>query len=187
MSKKLKSRFGVTVDVNRDIPKDKYLALQQKLRAALTEAKLDPTKVQVYIHHLSISATEKHFQEGPLSRRMEHLTVNIAVPDEARRSRQISFLNHQIKIAYRNDIRIESRDFRMNYTLPGAHCEKHGEFDDYVALLVEPSCPEKLKKLKMTVTAHATANFRQKLINNLTGTAVTKIEFPLTQDIQLTF
>jgi len=188
MANNIQSRFGVTVEVNKDIPKEKYVTLTNDLRAALTAAGFEPTKTKVYIHHISIHASPLHFQEGPLSKRMDRLAVKLAVTGDTKTNKYIRFLNHRIQVRYQNRITVESRDARMEYILPGNYCEQHKEFDDYIAMVVEPTCPENLKQISMKITAVATPDFwKRKLINNTTGTAITKLIFPLSQDIQLTF
>jgi hypothetical protein len=82
---------------------------------------------------------------------------------------------------------MNSRDYSVQYLLNGHYCETHTDFDDYLALLVEDTCPENLKNLTMSITAFATPAFVQKWINDKSGIANTKLTFSLSRDIQLTF
>jgi hypothetical protein len=187
MATNLQMYFGVDVKINREIPKSKYMALLHQVRASLKAKKLSEEKVGIYIHHISISAAERHFRIGPVSKRMDKLKANLQIAEKAKQNNLMKFMNHELQISYQNSVAIECHDFQMGYALTGQYCETHDGFDDYVALLVDPSCAQRYKRLQMTLVAKATPAFADLWINKPDGIAITKISFDLGQDIQLTF
>lgn len=177
--------FGLSVAVRSelDLPTLEYMKtlLDQQLKTQNTTI---PPDARVYIKHLVVSFTEKHFKVSGIENRLSYLGVDVSITKLARESGKITLIDLGCKVDPSIDVKRHSS--YLNYKLPAPYISKNGQYCDYVAIIVRSGCKEKHKQLQVRATAHATPQYAQRLKNVPNGNAVTGMTFNLTQEVQLT-
>ena len=185
MAQKVFDVFGIELNIDPDVNEDDYKSFHDQLvkhLKALPDIKIE--NVEVYIHQLRIRTEPTRFGVSPLQARLSKLDVSIQINKKAKESKLIWFLNPDLDIRMNPSVNVKARRHSISYSLPADYLENYDRYNDYIATIVKADLPEKLRKLRITGTAHATARFTQKILN-FKGTTTTKMEFRLTKDRQL--
>lgn len=186
MTQKIYKYFGIRLALDNEIDAKEYKNLVKKIAKRIKEeGTIDENKVEIYIHKLNISIKERHLGIAPVESRLASLNVTLQLSKSAIKSEKIEFLNRQIAAKDEEpEVKVEPKKHMLSYTLTGKYCHDHTSYSDYIATLVLPDCPAEFKSLDFKSVATPTEVFRRKL--NHIGPVITKFQFSLTKDIQIT-
>lgn len=186
MTQKVDKYFGIKLAIDSFIDEYEYELLRKKLEGRrVTPKDSESTRVEVYIHKLDIAIKTKHLGLSPLDARLARLDVSIVMNPKAKQSKNIRFLNRLYDIETDPNVKVIARDHRILYSLTCDYCNENAGYSDVIVTEVMEGCDPKFKVLTVIATAHATPQLTKR-IDNFAGKATTKMQFPLTRDIQLT-
>ena len=190
MPQKVDKYFGIHLELDSFIDENEYEIIKEQLADRVrTLAKEHKQKIDVYIHKLDITIKPKHLGLSPLSARLSHLDITTCIPKKASQSKKIFFVNPLPDFSIDANVQVRRLKNRITYRLSGKYCEKNKSYHDYIATMVVDGCLPRYKKLIVKAAAYPEPKLKQRIENIFVDSdnVITKLQFPLTRDIQLTF
>ncbi|HEX8360042.1 MAG TPA: hypothetical protein VF613_08045 [Longimicrobium sp.] len=178
-------KFGVSVALRSEVEPATAQRMQRLLKDQLEASGTSvPSNAQIYVKQLRIAAKRRHFGVSDVPDRVESVRVSASLPKDATKAGKIVI--HDLGLQTDPSISVTRSAARLSYSLPGAYIASHDEYTDYIAVIVKPGCPQKMKKLEVQISAQATAEFARHLRNVPDGRVLSKLTFWLAPNIQLT-
>lgn len=179
--------FGLTVRVVREVSPSNYKGLLTVFKKWLHDnPDIKRQEPELYIHRLQFEIAATKFKIPGIENRLSALTVSVAINPKQRKKGTMRFINHRIGHRLSPTVQQSLGDFDNHYTLSGAHLTQANHFEEYLATVVVKSVSRNDRKVKFTLSAQATPSYKADTLKNVDLPVVTKLDFRLNKDVQLT-
>ncbi len=187
MTQQLDRFFGLRVEVVREIDPQIYSAVTVLFTQWLNKnPPLKEKHPDLYIHKVIFDIEPKHFAISGIENRVSSLHLSIGVNERQQHKEGIKFINDNFGHRISPNVKHTFSPYKNTYLLEGTQLPNTSHFEEYLATVVFERVPERERKVKFIMTAHATAAYGFQTLKNVRLPVVTKLDFNLDRDVQLT-
>lgn len=184
---KLKKYFGMTVSIVREVDSASYTQLTSTLRRWLDEhPDIKALRPELYVHKITFDIARNKFKVQGIENRVSSLRVSVAINPKQRQDKSMKFINHKVGHRLRPEVSHNHGDYENWYELKGEQLTSPTHFEEYLATLVLKPLSVNDRKVKFILSAQATPAYKSENLKNVKVPVVTKMDFPLNRDVQLT-
>ncbi len=175
--------YGVKVKITDFLDPDEYRLIQkdvQKLR------EMDFDDYHIYVHRLSLSWKEKHFNVSGLEARVEKFTLSFNINKKQRISKKIKFVNDLVNDTFPIPKIITPKydHDKIEYKIPSSYFREEYEFRNYIFILIRKDVRDRHRKVKAVIQAKPAKSY-ENILEKDKHHVVTKMDCRYRKHIEL--